>query len=168
MHIFVYSSLDYNMKWSMSHHYVHKSNMCHIAKSQMWIVLTTQKSVFWFEFLSFYLNERRTNKGYNCQDLKKNMEHQTNFVICLLNSFFVTRKAENKNKWNFNYFGSDYFSFTESSHLQYLVSIVRRKISEWFYIEDKLSLVLFFLFTTYANGFYSVKWNIATSWTQWL
>lgn len=56
----------------------------------------TEKSVFWFEFLSFYLNERRTNKGYNCQDLKKNMEHQTNFVICLLNSFFVTRKAENK------------------------------------------------------------------------
>lgn len=46
MHIFVYSSLDYNMKWSMSHHYVHKSNMCHIAKSQMWIVLTTQRNPY--------------------------------------------------------------------------------------------------------------------------
>lgn len=129
----------------------------------------TEKSVFWFEFLSFYLNKRRTNKGYNCQDLKKktwNIKRILSFVFLIL--FLLQEKQKNKNKWNFNYFGSDYFSFTESSHLQYLVSIVRRKISEWFYIEDKLSLVLFFLFTTYANGFYSVKWNIATSWTQWL
>lgn len=132
MHIFVYSSLDYNMKWSMSHHYVHKSNMICVTskKSNVNCFDDTEKSIFWFEFLSFYLNERRTNKGYNCQDLKKKtMEHQTNFVICLLNSFLLQEKQKNKNKWNFNYFGSDYFSFTESSHLQYLVSIVWRKIS---------------------------------------
>lgn len=95
-----------------------------------------------------------------------NIKRILSFVFLIL--FLLQEKQKNKNKWSFNYFGSDYFSFTESSHLQYLVSIVRRKISEWFYIEDKLSLVLFFLFTTYANGFYSVKWNIATSWTQWL
>lgn len=69
-------------------------------------------------------------KATNVKIKKKTMEHQTNFVICLLNSFFLLQeKQKNKNKWNFNYFGSDYFSFTESSHLQYLVSIVRRKIS---------------------------------------
>lgn len=90
----------------------------------------TEKSVFWFEFLSFYLNERRTNKGYNCQDLKKktwNIKRILSFVFLIL--FLLQEKQKNKNKWNFNYFGSDYFSFTESSHLQYLVSIVWRKIS---------------------------------------
>lgn len=46
MYIFVYSSLDNSITWSMSHHYVHKSNMCHIAKSQMWIVLTTQRNPY--------------------------------------------------------------------------------------------------------------------------
>lgn len=169
MHIFVYSSLDYNMKWSMSHHYVHKSNMCHIEKVKCEL-FWRHREIRILIWISVILSEWKKNKLrlQLSRFKKKTMEHQTNFVICLLNSFLLQEKQKNKNKWNFNYFGSDYFSFTESSHLQYLVSIVRRKISEWFYIEDKLSLVLFFLFTTYANGFYSVKWNIATSWTQWL
>lgn len=129
----------------------------------------TEKSVFWFEFLSFYLNERRTNKGYNCQDLKKktwNIKRILSFVFLILFCYKKSRKRKINEISIIS--GVTTFHSLKSSHLQYLVSIVRRKISEWFYIEDKLSLVLFFLFTTYANGFYSVKWNIATSWTQWL
>lgn len=47
MYIFVYSSLDNNIKWSMPHRYVCKSNICHIAKIQMWIIfLTTQRNPY--------------------------------------------------------------------------------------------------------------------------
>lgn len=139
-------------------------------KSQMWIVLTTQRNPYFdLNFChSIWMKEEQIKATIVKIKKKKtwNIKRILSFVFLIL--FLLQEKQKNKNKWNFNYFGSDYFSFTESSHLQYLVSIVRRKISEWFYIEDKLSLVLFFLFTTYANGFYSVKWNIATSWTQWL